>query len=99
MFCDMKALGLIDSDEVNMVKDTLDWLMRHELEHLRGCEDNLARLIREAKALQIDDESHADFHEWDTKIQTAHQELISAAEQCEEKFKETVLFVGRPGNA
>ena len=98
MFCDMKALG-IDLEEVNMVKDTLDWLMRNELEHLKGCEAHLAQLIREAKALQIEDESHEDYPEWDAKIQNAHQEVIAAAEQCEQKFKETILFVGRPGNA
>ena len=98
MFCDMKALG-VDAEEVNMVKDTLDWLMRNELVHLKGCEANLARLIREAKALQIEDESHEDYLEWDAKIQNAHQDLITAAEQCEQKFKESILFVGRPGNA
>jgi hypothetical protein len=94
----MKSLG-IDADEVEMVRDTLDWLMRDEISHLKGCEDRLALLIREAKALQVNDCDHEDFPEYDAKIQGAHQDLVAAADQCEQKFRETILFIGKPGHA
>ena len=94
--CDMRERWGLSDTEVELFKDTIDFLMKTELDYLRECERKFECILMDAKERRDDTE-----HGGKCFLQAgeAYQAVQTATEACDDKFHDLLTRVSRPGNA
>ena len=94
--CDMRDRWNLNDTEVELFKDTIEFLMKTELDYLRECERKFECILMDAKERRDDTE-----HVGKCFLQAgeAYQAVQDATEACDDKFQDLLMRVSRPGNA
>ena len=98
MMCDMQAMWGLEDNEMELVKDCIDFLMKDEVAHFKECERTFMCIMKDAKTGNVT-KDHEDYLHWNLKIHEAHENLMEASARCEQKFNDSYLMIGPPGQA
>ena len=94
--CDIRDRWNLNDSEAELIKDTVEFLMETELEHLRECEQKFECILRDAKDHR-DDTDHVG--KCFLEAGEAYQSVQAASKACDEKFQTVLMTMSRPGNA